>query len=177
MSSLLKILSGGPQGTQQLGQHLGQMARPGDVFLLTGTLGAGKTHLAQGIAWGVGVQEYARSPTFVIVNRYQGHLTMYHIDLFRIQDPAEVWDLGLEEYLGGDGVSVVEWANNAPELFSPESTWIDLTYGAGEMERYITLQVGQQGRSQMLKDLKKLLKKEEQQTPGSLCLLERAVER
>ena len=156
---------------------MGQLARPGDVFLLTGTLGAGKTHLAQGIAWGLGFQEYARSPTFVIVNRYQGHLIMYHIDLFRIEDPAEVWDLGLEEYLEGDGVCVVEWADNAPELFSPESTWIDLAYGARETDRYITLKVEQQDRSKLLKDLRKLLKKEGQETPSSLCLLERAVER
>ncbi len=116
--------------------------------------------MAQGIAWELGVQEYARSPTFVIVNRYRGRLTMYHIDLFRIQDPAEAWNLGLEEYIEGDGVCVVEWADNAPDLFPPESTWIDLTYGVEEMERYITFQVRDEARFAELKQLRDLLEKE-----------------
>ena len=111
----------------------------------------------------MGVKEYARSPTFVIVNRYLGRLTMYHVDLFRIQEPAEAWDLGLEEYLWGDGVCVVEWADNAPDLFSPESIWIDLTYGEEEMERYITLHLKDGAPHQKLKALRELLNKEGQQ--------------
>ena len=136
--------------TREVGRILGQHARPGDIFLLTGPLGAGKTCLTQGIAWGLGVEGYARSPTFVIVTRYMGRLTLHHIDLFRIQDAQEAWDLGMEEYLSGEGVCVVEWADRASEIFPPESTWIALEYGDrhspdsgndGEetMERLITI--------------------------------------
>ena len=108
-----------PEETQALGRILGEQAKPGDVFLLTGPLGAGKTCFTQGIAWGLGVAEYARSPTFVIMTRYRGRLTLYHFDLYRINDPLEAWDLGLDEQLFGDGACVVEWADQAEEVFPP----------------------------------------------------------
>jgi len=133
----LELVSHGPEETQRIGRLLGNEARPGDIFLLVGPLGAGKTCLTQGIAWGLGVQEYARSPTFVLITRYQGRLTMHHVDLFRIEDPLEAQDLGLEEYLSGEGICVVEWADRAAQLFPSESLWIEMKYGVSELERII----------------------------------------
>ncbi len=140
--------------TREVGRILGRHARPGDIFLLTGPLGAGKTCLTQGIAWGLGVEGYARSPTFVIATRYIGRLTLHHIDLFRIEDALEAWDLGMEEYLSGEGVCVVEWADRASEIFPPESTWIALKYGEGEDERVITINVPQAEYEGLLEALK-----------------------
>lgn len=128
MTSALRILSHSPEETQQIGRTIGVQARKGDIFLLTGPLGAGKTCLTQGIAWGLGVVEYARSPTFVLMTRYRGRLTLYHLDLYRINDPLEAWDLGLEEQLFGDGVCVVEWADRAKEVFPEDCLWIALDY-------------------------------------------------
>ena len=97
---------------------MGVHAQPGHVFLLVGELGAGKTCLTQGVLWGLGADEYARSPSFVLVSQYQGRLTLYHIDLYRLGAPEEAFELGLDEYLYGDGVCVVEWADRASGLFS-----------------------------------------------------------
>jgi tRNA threonylcarbamoyladenosine biosynthesis protein TsaE len=135
MSPQMDLLSHSSRETQDLGRVLGQESQAGDVFLLVGPLGAGKTCLTQGIAWGLGVQEYARSPTFVLVTRYHGRLTIHHVDLYRIEDPLETLDLGLEEYLGGEGVCVVEWADRTPQVFPRDSLWVELEYGDTEEER------------------------------------------
>ena len=116
----------GPEQTQALGRALGAAARAGDVFLLAGVLGAGKTCLTQGILWGLGLDEYARSPTFVLVAEYRARLTLYHLDLYRLDSIDEVEALGLDEYLYGDGVCVVEWADKAPGAFPPEHLFIRL---------------------------------------------------
>ncbi len=139
MAEQLHIRTESPEETQALGRLLGERAQPGDVFLLTGPLGAGKTCLTQGIAWGLGVVEYARSPTFVIMTRYRGRLTLYHFDLYRIDDPLETWDLGLDEQLFGDGACVVEWADRAEEIFPPDCLWLDLDYAEAGDGRTITI--------------------------------------
>jgi tRNA threonylcarbamoyladenosine biosynthesis protein TsaE len=140
MTSFLQILTGSPEETQKAGQVLGEQAQPGDIFLLTGPLGAGKTSLTQGIARGLGVAGHARSPTFVLATRYRGRLTLHHVDLYRINDPLEAWDLGLEEMLGGDDVCVVEWADRAEEIFPEDALWIALDYSSEESQRTITFE-------------------------------------
>ena len=109
-----------------MGRKLGECAAAGDIYLLRGELGSGKTTLAQGILWGLGGEEYARSPTFVLVNEYLARLPMYHIDLYRIGSSDEVADLGLDEYLFGDGVCIVEWPERAPAYFPQENALIEL---------------------------------------------------
>ena len=96
-SPLLRLVSHSPQDTQDVGRLLGQQAEAGDIFLLTGALGAGKTCLTQGIAWGLGVGGYARSPTFVIVTQYRGRLTLHHLDLFPDRGPTR----GIGHGVGG----------------------------------------------------------------------------
>jgi len=115
-----------------MGRVIGSYAQPGDVYLLTGPLGAGKTCLTQGIGRGLCVQEEVRSPTFVLMTSRQGRLTLHHLDLYRIENPWEAWDLGVDDQLFGEGVCVVEWADKAPDLFPAESCWITLDYGRDE---------------------------------------------
>ncbi|MFH1140311.1 MAG: tRNA (adenosine(37)-N6)-threonylcarbamoyltransferase complex ATPase subunit type 1 TsaE [Chloroflexota bacterium] len=134
----MKLLTRSPEETQALGEALGRVAQPGDLFLLWGELGAGKTCLVQGIARGLCVQDTVRSPTFVIVTHHPGRLMLYHIDLYRLDNPLEVEDLGLDEYIEGGGVCVVEWADKAMPLFPREHLVVDLRH-VGEQERQIQL--------------------------------------
>ncbi len=90
------------------------------MFLLSGDLGAGKTCLTQGILWGLGGDEYARSPTFVLICEYPARLTLYHMDLYRLDSIDEIIDLGLDDYFLGDGVCVVEWADKGIDAFIGE---------------------------------------------------------
>ena len=97
----LELVSHSPEETQQLGRRIGRLVRPGDVFLLVGDLGSGKTCLTQGIAWGLGIEEYTMSPSFVIMRELYGRLPLYHIDLYRLDRIEESLDLGLDDYLYG----------------------------------------------------------------------------
>ena len=90
-----------------------RFASAGYVVLLNGPLGAGKTCLTQGILRGLGSDDHARSPTFVLVAEYEARLTLYHVDLYRTDGPSDIEELGIEEYLWGDGVCVMEWAEKA----------------------------------------------------------------
>ena len=132
MTASMTIVTASADETRRVGRVIGEQAQPGDVYLLTGPLGAGKTCLTQGLAQGLGVTQHPRSPTFVLMTRYQGRLTLHHMDLYRVGDPMEAWDLGLEEYLNGDGVCAIEWADQAEEVFPETALWIDLAYsGSG----------------------------------------------
>ncbi|MQF48609.1 tRNA (adenosine(37)-N6)-threonylcarbamoyltransferase complex ATPase subunit type 1 TsaE [SAR202 cluster bacterium AC-647-N09_OGT_505m] len=133
------LRSNSPGETRRIGASLGRHAEYGDVLLLCGDLGAGKTCLTQGIARGLGIEGYVRSPTFVLVSIHRGRLALYHIDIYRLENLAEVLDLGLEEYLEGDGVSVIEWADKALEAF-PQSCLLVTMVVDGEKERLIRLE-------------------------------------
>ena len=140
MTCSLKIRTNSPEQTQAVGRYIGEQVQAGDIYLLTGSLRAGKTCLTQGIAWGMGVPGYARSPTFVLMTRHQGRMVLHHVDLYRIGDPEEAWDLGLEEQPAGDGVCVVEWADRAAEIFPRDCLWIELSYGGSADCRDIYLE-------------------------------------
>lgn len=112
--------------TQCLGELLGGLLAPGDMVLLEGALGAGKTAFTQGIGRGIGVSGTINSPTFTLLKEYAGRLPLYHFDLYRIEDPDELVSLGFEEYFSGDGVSVVEWAHRGErgaEESGAEDAW------------------------------------------------------
>lgn len=98
------------QETEQLGEELGNRLLPGSVILLDGDLGAGKTVFARGVARGLGVGSSIQSPTFTLLNVYEGRLPFYHFDLYRLDSAEELFELGVDEYLDGEGVSLVEWA-------------------------------------------------------------------
>ena len=124
----MNLCSESPEETQRLGIALGRLAQPGDLFMLVGGLGAGKTCLTQGIAWGLGIAGYATSPTFVVINQYLGRLPLYHIDLYRLDSIEEVVDLGLDDYLYGNGVCVVVWADKAMNVLPPEHLLVEINY-------------------------------------------------
>ena len=127
-SNSLELISHSPEQTQKLGIRIGELALPGDIFLLVGDLGAGKTCLTQGIAWGLGIKEYALSPSFVIVRELYGRLPLYHMDLYRLEHIEEIAELGLDDYLYGNGVCVVEWAERGLDMLPKEHLLIQINY-------------------------------------------------
>lgn len=106
--------------TFEVGKQIGTLANVGDIICLTGDLGTGKTHLTKGIAAGLGVNDYITSPTFTIVNEYEGRFKLYHFDVYRVNDPDEISAIGFDEYIFGNGVSVIEWANYIESLIPDE---------------------------------------------------------
>ena len=114
-----------PEETFRLGEELGRKAVPGQVFTLTGDLGVGKTVFTQGLAKGLGIEEPVNSPTFTIVQVYEeGRLPFYHFDVYRIGDVEEREEVGFEDYVMGDGVSLIEWADLIEEILPEKRTRI-----------------------------------------------------
>ena len=122
----LEIVSNSAEETRKIGMKLGKLAASGDVILLVGSLGAGKTCLTQGIARGLGINEYTASPSFVLVREHRGKLPLYHIDLYRLDRIEEVAQLGLDDYLYGNGVCVVEWADKGLSVLPEEHLLIEM---------------------------------------------------
>lgn len=121
--SRLTLHSASVAETQRLGKRLGGLLRAGDIVLLTGDLGAGKTALTQGIGRGLGIAQTINSPTFTILKEYEGRLPLYHFDLYRIEDPEELLALGFDRYFEGEGVCVVEWAERAEAGETSDAPW------------------------------------------------------
>jgi tRNA threonylcarbamoyladenosine biosynthesis protein TsaE len=109
--------------TRRLGMLLGEIVMAGDVVLLVGDLGAGKTAFTQGIGAGLGVAETINSPTFTILKEYAGRVPLHHFDFYRIEDPGELLALGFEEYFGAEGVCVVEWAERGETNAGSDAVW------------------------------------------------------
>lgn len=95
--------------TVDLGRKFGSLLKPGDVVCLSGDLGTGKTAFTNGIAKELGIDSHITSPTFTLVNEYQGKYPLYHFDVYRIADTEEMFDIGFEEYLNGEGITIIEW--------------------------------------------------------------------
>jgi len=134
------IVSHSPAQTFAIGKRLGQLLCAGDVVCLQGDLGTGKTCLTQGIGAGLGVADVINSPTFVFVNEYRPlgpGPYLYHVDLYRVSSYMDVLGLGLEDYIYGDGVTVIEWADRAGEIVPPERLWVTLDY-TNHMKRSLT---------------------------------------
>jgi len=126
---------------------------PGDILLLTGRLGAGKTCLTQGIARGLGIEENTPSPSFVLVREFCGRLPLYHIDLYRLDNIEEIADLGLDDYLYGSGVCVIEWAEKGIKLMPPEHLLVKIDY-TGDTERRLSFEPQGQRYIEMMTKLK-----------------------
>lgn len=137
----MHLSSSSPHDTKTLGECIGQCLQVGDVVCLYGELGSGKTTLAKGLAKGLGVpsEEVVRSPSFVLIHRYAGRVPVYHADLFRLDMPSALEDIGLRELLGGDGVVIVEWADKLQALLPEGRLDISLHHQDAET-RLITVQ-------------------------------------
>ena len=111
------IETNSPQETKELGKKMAERAKPGDVFTLVGDLGVGKTVFTQGIAEGLAIDEPVNSPTFTIVQEYEsGRMPFYHFDVYRIGDPEEMDEIGFDDYIYGDGLCLIEWADLIEEI-------------------------------------------------------------
>jgi tRNA threonylcarbamoyladenosine biosynthesis protein TsaE len=138
ISKTLEIISPTPQETERIGSLLGNMLTRGDVIALSGELGAGKTTLVRGLAQGMGFDsEEVVSPSFTLVNEYEGPLPLFHIDLYRLGDERELSEIGYEEYIGEAGVAVIEWADRVPRALPNESLWITLRYRDAECREIV----------------------------------------
>ena len=136
----MEYLSNSAQETEALGERLAAVLRPGDVVAYTGDLGAGKTAFTRGLARGLGVPDRVTSPTFTIVNEYEGgRLPLFHFDLYRMESPEELFDIGWEDYLARGGVCAVEWSEHAEGAFEEEPIWVDIRWGADDGQRVITI--------------------------------------
>lgn len=110
------MMTHSPAETRALGEKLAHLLLPGDVLLLWGDLGAGKSELTRGIAKGLGIAGPISSPSFTIMNVYDdGRIPLYHFDWYRLQSSEELYEMGMDEYLGGDGVAVIEWPGQCPD--------------------------------------------------------------
>lgn len=128
-----------PNETRALGRRLAERLQAGDVLLLYGDLGAGKSEMTRGIAEGLGVSGPVTSPSFTILNVYEdGRIPLYHFDWYRLESAEELYEMGMDEYLGGDGIAVVEWPTQCPEAI-PEAHLAVKLKPIGENEREITL--------------------------------------
>lgn len=130
---MIKIVTKTPQELEYIGKRMAQFFQPGDFLALEGDLGAGKTSLTKGIASGLGITEVVNSPTFTIIHEYEtGRMPLYHMDVYRIKQPEEMYELGYEEYFYGQGLTVVEWANQIASLLPEEYLQIEIHVNAEE---------------------------------------------
>lgn len=128
MSSIERYLSNSPDETEAIGVRLGRFLSRGDAVAFFGELGSGKTTMIRGIAASLGVDAAeVVSPTFTIVNRYEGRCPVFHIDLYRIEKPQEIDELGLWEMLNDDGVCLIEWTERAVEILPAEAIRVELS--------------------------------------------------
>ena len=130
----------GEEQTEALGFRLGQLIQPGAVIAYTGDLGAGKTAFTRGLARGLGIPDRVTSPTFTIVNEYEGgRLPLFHFDMYRLGSSDELYDIGWEDYLARNGVCAVEWSENVDDALEADAIRVDLRRGDDAGQRRITV--------------------------------------
>ena len=150
---MLRIISKSAEQTNQLGQQLGKLLQQGDIICLTGDLGAGKTAFTKGIGVGLGIEEFITSPTYTIINEYNGRIPLYHFDVYRLEGVEEMFELGYEEYFFGDGTVVVEWADIVQDIIPQERLWITILRGKEEDSREIILDASGERYQEIVKEL------------------------
>lgn len=124
--------------TENLGRKIGEKLKKGDVVSLRGSLGAGKTVLAKGIARALGIEEAIVSPTFTLVQEYDGREKLYHLDIYRLSGEDEFESMGGEEFLYPDGISLIEWSEKIDSMLPPSTIYIDITIN-DDLTRKITI--------------------------------------
>ncbi|MBP3931124.1 MAG: tRNA (adenosine(37)-N6)-threonylcarbamoyltransferase complex ATPase subunit type 1 TsaE [Peptostreptococcaceae bacterium] len=135
---MVKIYLENEEKTREIGSKLGELLTPKSVICLIGDLGAGKTTMTQSLARALGVDDYITSPTFTIVNEYEGKMPLYHFDVYRIGSSEEMYDIGFDEYINGDGVCIIEWANLIEDILPDEYLYIEMNYKETGREMILT---------------------------------------
>ena len=151
----LDFISHSEAQTRRLGARLGELLEGGETIALQGELGTGKTRWVQGVGQGLHVCQNVTSPTFTLVNEYPGRVLLYHIYLYSINQAAEALAIGLEDYLYGDGVCLIEWAERVAEILPPDRLWITFHY-LDDTKRRITMQAAGDRFQKLLEDFKRV---------------------
>lgn len=139
----LDFISHSEAQTRRLGARLASLLNPGDVLALTGELGTGKTRWVQGVCRGLDVADPVNSPTFTLVNEYDGRYPVYHIDLYRLDQSSEVLSFGLEDYLYGTGITLIEWAERAGDFLPVDYLAVELHHLEDTKRRIVLTSHGQ----------------------------------
>jgi len=140
----LEYISHSEAETEEIGRNLGETLNPGTVLAYRGDLGMGKTAFTRGLARGLGITARVTSPTFTIVNEYEGRIPLFHFDMYRLEDADALFDIGWEDYLDRGGVCAVEWSERVPEAFPPGTIQVTLTrHPSNESWRIITIEGGE----------------------------------
>ncbi|MFH1502683.1 MAG: tRNA (adenosine(37)-N6)-threonylcarbamoyltransferase complex ATPase subunit type 1 TsaE [Candidatus Eisenbacteria bacterium] len=133
-----------PEETRDLGRAIGRLLAPGMVVAMTGELGSGKTVLVQGMAHGLGFDGYVSSPSFVIVNEYEGSVPVYHIDLYRTDGADPLAGLGYREFFWGDGVALIEWAERAVDMLPDDRLVVEISSDDRTRRRFVLIATGEE---------------------------------
>lgn len=138
----MKIYTSSPEETYEFAKEFAKKLFPGEILCMYGDLGAGKTLFAQGIAAGLGITDHVNSPTFTIVNEYEGRIPLYHFDVYRISDPDEMYEAGFDDYINGEGVCLIEWAELIEDIIPTPRKKITILRGKKnpDREREITIE-------------------------------------
>ena len=139
----MEYLSHSPEETEHIGEMLGRRLRPGTVVAYRGGLGMGKTSFTRGLARGLGCAGRVTSPTFTIVNEYDGATPLFHFDMYRLGSSDELFDIGGEDYLTRGGVCAVEWSERVDDAMPADTLWVDIARGTDESDRIITITGGE----------------------------------
>ena len=139
----MEYLSHSPEETEHIGEMLGRRLRPGTVVAYRGGLGMGKTAFTRGLARGLGCAGRVTSPTFTIVNEYDGTTPLFHFDMYRLGSSDELYDIGWEDYLARGGVCAVEWSEQVSGALPEDAILVDIARGDGENDRIITITGGE----------------------------------
>jgi len=150
---MMQIKINGLEETKGFGIKLGKLLNSGDILCLNGDLGAGKTTLTKSIGIGLGVTDYITSPTFALINEYEGRVPVYHFDVYRLENVEDLYDLGFDDYFYGKGISIIEWADKIEKLLPEERIVLDIEKGKDENSRVINITGYGNSYSRVIKEL------------------------
>ena len=143
----MQFISNSMQETKALARQMGKLAPAGTIIALNGEMGAGKTHFCQGLAKGLGIERHIVSPTFTLINEYEGRMPFYHMDMYRLCEEDEFFDLGLEEYFTAPGLTAIEWAQNLGSFLPATCVQIDFVLGEKEDSRILQITCAEKDRA------------------------------
>lgn len=151
---MMQIKINGLEETKEFGIKLGKLLNSGDILCLNGDLGAGKTTLTKSIGIGLGVTDYITSPTFALINEYEGRVPVYHFDVYRLENVEDLYDLGFDDYFYGKGVCIIEWADKIEKLLPKDRIVLDIEKGEDEDSRVINITGYGNSYSRVIKELR-----------------------
>lgn len=152
---MIRFISKSPEETIKIAMQLSKYILPGSIICLSGDLGTGKTAFTQGLGKGLGITDHITSPSYTIINEYYtASMPLYHFDVYRLESPDEIFELGCDEYFFGEGVTIIEWAEKIKEVLPKEKLWITIKYGKKPNERVISMNAYGNKNKAILKEMR-----------------------